>query len=561
MSAFVLLVWGQAAYAQTPAPGQGLPTRDEITRLVAPPPTTGPRLRVEGELERAPCPLADPAYADIRVTLSKVELGTLKGMTEADLAPVYASYLGVDRPISDICEIRDAVATELRRHGYLAAVQVPTQEIQDGTVRFEVLYARLTSIRVRGDAGRSERLVAAYLQQLTDDEVFNQNEAERYLLLARDLPGLDVRLALKPAGAPGEVYGEITVQRTPVEADLNIQNFGSTSTGRFGAQARVQFNGLTGYGDQTTLALYATEDPREQTVLQLGHEMRVGGEGLTFSGRYTYAWTRPDLNPDDDLIRGRTGLATIEARYPFLRSQARSLWLAGGIDVVDQTVRFADVEIAQDRLRVAYLRLDGDLLDYQVFDAPRWHAAWSVELRQGLGIGNATQGDEAVPASRGDADAEAGLVRASISAERVVYPNVTLAASAGGQYAFDPLLSFEEFSAGTYTIGRGYDPGTLIGDDGLGLSLELRLDRYAPMRAPLVLQPFVFADAARVWNRGQGSDELFSYGVGVRASYGGRFRLDLVYAVPTEAAGLLTEREDPRLLVSFTTKLWPWSID
>jgi hypothetical protein len=61
--------------------------------------------------------------------------------------------------------------------------------------------AKLVSIRVRGDAGRSERIIARYLEKLTRQEVFNRDEAERYLLLAGDLPGFDVRLALRrPAG-------------------------------------------------------------------------------------------------------------------------------------------------------------------------------------------------------------------------------------------------------------------------------------------------------------------------------------------------------------------------
>ena len=53
-----------------------------------------------------------------------------------------------------ICEIRDRAATILREAGYIAAVEVPEQRIADGTVRFQVLMARLVGLRVRGDAGR-----------------------------------------------------------------------------------------------------------------------------------------------------------------------------------------------------------------------------------------------------------------------------------------------------------------------------------------------------------------------------------------------------------------------
>ena len=75
--------------------------------------------------------------------------------------------------------------------------------------------ARLVGLRVRGDAGRAERIIARYLNKLTEQEVFNRYEAERYLLLAGDLPGYNVRLALRSAGAArGEVIGEVIGRRT-----------------------------------------------------------------------------------------------------------------------------------------------------------------------------------------------------------------------------------------------------------------------------------------------------------------------------------------------------------
>ena len=549
------------AFAQT---GQALPTRDELTGPAEIEPPQSSRLRVYGDIERAPCPLADPAYAAIRVDIDRATFAGLVEITPAELEPLYRPFLGPDRPISDVCEIRDSVATELRRRGYLAAVQVPPQEIDNGEVRFDILYARLTSIRVRGDAGSSERKIAAYLQRLTQDEVFNQRKAERYLLLARDLPGLDVRLTLKPTGRIGEVLGEVTVSRTPVEGDFNIQNLGAEDTGRFGAQARMRLNGLTGMGDQTTLALYSTTDIQEQQVVQLGHAFRLGDDGLELAARLTHAWTEPDLDPSEDLLHARTLFGNLEARYPTLLSQTANIFASVGLDYVDQSVEFDTFEIAEDRLRVLYLRVNGDLLEPNAAVAPRWRLAWSAEVRKGLDIFDASpapgQGSAtSTPTSRADGDPNGLSLRASANADLILTDHLTLAVGAMGQLSSDPLLSFEEFSVGNYTIGRGYDPGLLLGDDGAALSLELRLDRLAPYRG-VALQPFVFIDAAKVWNRGAEAESLVSVGAGLRASFNDRFRLDLTLAVPTEAAGLQLEREDPRLLISFTTRLWPWSL-
>ena len=280
-----------AAVVSAPALAQPTPapTREEIDR--PPPPSIEQpraRLSVEGGVERAPCALDRPEYQNIRFTLQDVAFDDLRGLTPEQLRPAWASFQGQELNVAAICEIRDRAATLLREAGYIAAVEVPEQRIADGRVRFTVLMAKLVEIRVRGEAGRSERLIAAYLNRLTGQEVFNRFDAERYLLLAGDLPGYEVRLALRSAGrARGEVIGEVTVVHRPVMVVLNVQNLGSRELGRWGALLRGQIYGLTGLGDRTTLAVFSTADTDEQQTIQVGHDFRVGSEGLAFGAQLT----------------------------------------------------------------------------------------------------------------------------------------------------------------------------------------------------------------------------------------------------------------------------------
>jgi hemolysin activation/secretion protein len=532
------------------------PTREEVSPPVAPAPA-GPRVRVDGGIERAPCPLDDPAYANLKVTVTAAVFNNLKGVSPEELAPAYRAYLAQERPISVVCDIRDAAATLLRNRGYLAAVQVPVQKIENGEVRFEVLYARLAAVRVRGEVGGAERLIASYLEPLTRQEVFNRIEAERSLLLVRDLPGYDVRLTLRPAGTgPGEVVGDVTVTRTPYVVDLNVQNLAGRDTGPWGAQLRAQFFGLTGLGDRTSIAFYSTADFDEQQILQLAHDFRIGGQGLTISSRFNYAWTEPDIvdaqgNPFP--VKARTLFANLEAGYPFLRTQAANLRGALGLDFVNQEVKSLGTFLNRDRLRVAYVRLDVDATDPRLGAAPGWRAAANVELRQGLDLFDARS---LLPRAFGDRTAT--LARMSAYGEARLAPNLSFSVAPRGQYAFDRLLSFERFSGGNYTIGRGYDPGTVIGDHGLGLAAELKVEQWTPFGGrQITLQPFAFADAARVWEKGGRSETLTSVGAGVRSGLFSRARLDATLAVPLERAGPQNRRGDVRFLVSLTTKLLP----
>lgn len=572
--AIALLAGGSAS-------AQIAPTREEVR----PPPMerdepSAARLTVEGGVERAPCALDRPEYREIRFTVTGAEFADLRGLDEEDLRPAYAPYLGREHPIAVICEIRDRAATILREAGYVAAVEVPEQRITDGVVRFQVLMAKLVGLRVRGNAGRSERAIARYLERLTGREVFNRYEAERYLLLAGDLPGLEVRLALRSAGAArGEVIGEVTVVRRTFQADVTVQNLGSRELGRWGALVRGQIFGLTGQGDRTTIAAFTTADTDEQQTLQIAHDFRVGGEGLALGGQLTYAWASPDLNLPGVTIDSRTLYATIEASYPFIRRQALTLRGALGLDFIDQDIDFNGIPLNRDRMRIAFLRADLNAVGLVPADprytlaAPRWRLSGSAEIRRGLDIFGASNGcgpgfvnclaPGVVPPTRLEGDPEAFVIRGGLYGEFRPVPSFTLALGLRGQWASDPLFSFEEFSAGNYTAGRGYDPGALLGDSGIGLQAELRYGGIVPAGPrDLAVEPFLFLDQAWAWNEDQffslPRQELTSIGGGVRAAYGDRFRIEVTLAEPLDRTPLQTRRGDTRLLVTLTARLWPW---
>ncbi|WP_242653285.1 ShlB/FhaC/HecB family hemolysin secretion/activation protein [Sphingomonas jatrophae] len=575
-----------AAGAQTAAPA--VPTREEVNRIPTGPTAQQPsRLSVEGGVERAPCPLAQERFAGVTITVNDVVFDNLKIVDPATLASAWEAYRGKTVPIATVCEIRDAAATILRRQGYLAAVQVPPQRIENGVVHFDVLMAKLVAVQVRGNPGKSEALIAAYLRRLTEEPVFNEQTAARYLLLARDIPGYDVRLTLKPAnGAPGEVIGEVAVVRTPVALDVNVQNYGSRDVGRFGGLIRGEAYDLLGLGDRLTLGYFGTADFKEQNVLQAGYDIRLGGEGLTLGGRFTYAWTRPDPDIVGGRLKAETMVAGAELSYPFVRREAGTLRGALGFEAINQDVRLAGIDLTRDRIRAAYARADFDLMDAGSIRStagyssaePRWRLAGSLEVRKGLGILGASDGcgappytacltAGAVPLSRVEGRPQAALVRFSGVGEVRPVPNIAFVLAPRAQYSSRPLLSYEEFSGGNYTVGRGYDPGSILGDRGIGFQSELRIGRAVPTaRDAFAVQPYGFFDAAWVWNRRQpvaplerDPQRLFSAGIGARVAYGDRARLDVTLATPLEKINGSDRRGDVRLLVSLTTRLLPWT--
>ena len=575
-SALVVAALPLAAQAQIATPQ--IPTREEIQRPapIAAPAPNEQIVAADDAIERAPCPLGNPEFANVRIALRSVEFSSVEGIDPAMLAPSWGGHVGQDLPISVVCDIRDRAATMLRSQGYLAAVRVPPQTIGDGIVKLDILAARMSRIEVRGDAGANEKLLQRYLTHLDDQPVFNILKAERYLLLARDIPGLSARLTLRPGAVPGEVVGEVTVDRTAAILDFNAQNFGSKDVGRWGGIARARVFGLTGMGDMTTASFYSTPDLDEQNVAQIAHEFRVGDEGLKFGASYTYAWTRPSVA--GLAIKSETQIISLFTSYPLVLTQARRLNIGGGFDLIDQDIGLGGVPINRDRLRVFNLRADASFTDPASVAGrdgyspakPRWYFGGSVEARQGVSFLGASDDcgptgaacflPGAIPLTRVEGKPDAFLVRANALAEWRPIKNFTFSLAPRGQWASDPLLAYEEFSGGNFTVGRGFDPGTVIGDSGVAVSVEARYGSLVPANTQSgALQPFVFFDAAWVWNKdlafaGLNPQKLYSAGGGIRLAYGDVGRLDLTVAVPLNRAGFLAQKPDPRFLVNFTTQ-------
>jgi hemolysin activation/secretion protein len=492
--------------------------------------------------------------------------------------------LGRELPLAVLCDIRSQANAILRSQGYLATVEIPEQNLSDGVADFGVVFGRLTGLRVRGDAGPSEAVVAAYLEKLTEQPVFNTNDAERYLLLADDLPGVNVRLSLRPAagGEPGDLLGEIAVVRRRGIVDLNVQNLGSRAIGRFGGLLRAEVYDLTGLGDRTSIGVFSTLEFTEQQTVQLGHDFAVGGDGLRVGGQLTYSETNPDLGLPGFDLQSETVLASAYASYPLERSRQSNKYLSAGFDIVDQNVDINGVALSRDRVRTLFARMSGDWTDersVQRLDGftpyePNLRARYGVEIRKGIGVFSSSPdcrtnplncfAGGAIPPSRIESNPTPFLVRFDAGLEYRPVPNFTFALDANGQVSSDPLPAFEEFAAGSFSIGRGYNPGAVLGDSGVGASLELRYGSLAPDTPEAVaVQPYVFTDVAFAWNedpsrRPLNPDRLWSAGGGIRATWGSKLQADVFVAVPIERPDLATELGDVRVMVSVTARLFPW---
>lgn len=541
------------------------PSRQEIERSNVPKQARPSSVRVEAgnALRPEPCPLRD---SDVRANITSVDF---TGPDGEELAPAIRALLaGVqapagERPISVVCDIRDDATARLRHEGYIAAVQIPPQRIETGHLQLQVITGHLIEVHMRGDAPPFRAELAARAEQLKALNPFNQFEAERILLLASDIPGVEVRLTLAPARTkPGELVGIISVYYQPFKLLANANNFGSRELGRTSLYGRAEMYGLTRSQDMTYLAASTTVDFHEQQVLQLGHVMGIGGSGMALGGHFAYAWSRPDvheIDPHDVLNLHSTSLiGRLEASMPFIRARRTSLDLRGGLELLQERTHSSFGLLTDDKLRVAFLRAESGFHQplFDGGDAYSIHGA--LELRKGLDILDASD-RYSLLASRVEGDPQAFVVRGELGGIARLPSVFSFSLDGQGQWANHPLLDFERYSLGNYTIGRGYDPGAVLADRAIALRPEIRANVL--QKPKTTVQLFGFYDNVWVTNLDRFSTDhgrrLASWGAGARAVISPYFLVEATYAKPLDRPFIGGPKPPARLLLSLTTVFSP----
>ena len=500
VTASALLAAGFAAAqtAQTQASG-GL-SREQVNpaQQVAPSRRQRP-VDVFSGPTREGCTLSDDPAASFvfKRGVIKDEAGIL---SEREKQAVLANVIGRTITPHELCDIRDRLAARIFRRGILARVNIPTQTISGGVVEFHIFAARIMAVRIDGDVGPVQGKIETYLNQLRRQKTFNLDQVQRWLLLANDLPGMQAVAAVVHSTAPGAPAGAldlvVTLRRTNIDETGLVANANAKTLGPWSGLVRVDLNSFTKLGEQTSIVAYSTLGNNRQEVVQLTESARIGSSGLYTQASFSFGRARPGnvLAPLD--LTGNSYVGAFEIDYPLVRLQRETLLVATGMDFVNQDTRLPNAQaLSDDALRVAWARVSGSI---SATDRP-WRdtlvsatADLTIQGRKGLQVLGASQ-PSAPGLSNSNGRADAWVVRADghaairIAPRDVKYLPVTFSAHFIGQWADRPLLGYEQQGIGNLTIGRGYDPSAVSGDEiiAAGFRRNASADRWSGPTCPL----------------------------------------------------------------------------
>jgi hemolysin activation/secretion protein len=501
-------------------PGAVQPGRDRPQP--EPPPVSDYNFSIEAP-HRSSVPRA---VDEIHFKLNDVKIVGAVTIPADTFRPLYQNLLGKDVTLANIYDVADGIERAYRAAGYpLVRAFVPPQRVKDGIFTIRIVEGYVSSVSVEGVDPKVQERIKAYLRNVEGEKPLKLATVERGLLLSNDLPGATATGVLRPApDAAGASDLVVSAAQPKFQGGIAGDNRGSRFSGIWTVSGDLEANSLIAGGDQLMGDVVASPNSLEQIGGDLRYRAPIGDDGMMGSliGRYTHGEPGSTLHAFGVLTDSFAFGPRIY--YPFIRSRETTLTMDAGFTVQDATVQAGTpvATLSHDRWRV----IDATI-SYLKGDLFRGSFGISANVSQGLPIFGASKTAVGLH-SRDGGDFEFTKISFGARYQRPLFGNFSFALSSQGQFSGNRLISGEQIAFGGSQIGRGYDPGAITGDNGIGGSAELRYNWNLAKPPLLSLQPFVFFDAAATWYNNSASspffdpsltsDNIASVGAGVRAA-------------------------------------------
>jgi hemolysin activation/secretion protein len=486
----------------------------------------------------------------IRVTLNRIDIESRTVLPGGVLQAHADSYTGREITGSEILQLASSLTAMYRNAGYiLSLVVVPPQSLSGGTLTLRVVEGYIDKVHIQaGDdvSAHVKEQLAAIGEKIRASRPVQGAVLERYLLIANDFPGVELRSVLAPAQAPGAADLTLIASVKKIEGFAAADNYGSKYLGPAEVGVEVAVNQLLGINDQWRFRGMSSGNS-ELAYAQLSYSQVVTTEGLRLSAAVSRARTRPGdiLTPFD--MHGNADTVTVSAAYPLLRTRNESLTARATYEHTDVQTDVLGTRVIEDHIRA--LRLG---LAWRVLDRLGGQNALDVDFSQGLG---GTQESDLLKSRAG---AKGVFNKLTFDYERTqpLAPNVALTVGLGGQWANTPLLSSEQYAVGGRRFGRAYEPAELVGERGLAFRAEPRYSGSSDFAGFRSWQLFAFYDIGKVWKVGStspgtpDSQSLASAGLGARLFLPRNVvaAVEIAWPLTKPIASYQPHGKDPRLL-------------
>lgn len=453
----------------------------------------------------------------IEATAGSIFIGSInviggKQIQNEVYAPAVEKFAGRSISAADLPTVAKSIADRARAQGYIfASALVPEQSVKMGILTVRIEEGAIDEVRIIGSKNKRLRKILEEIRCAAA----RKSDVERQLLLAGDLPGVEiVGTHYIREGEKGVLI--VTAREDRSRGSISGDNYGSSSFGPVRARLEVELTGLLDDGDALSTQVVATPfQPKELTYISARYSLPISAAGTQVALSASAGRTEPGFDGIAGLVVGRSRSVALSLSHPIIRSNAASLWVSSEVSYLNVEQEVLGILAQHDDIvtfsvaAIANVRFAGGRLSS------------SVGIVQGLNaLGANVAGDQL--SSRLDADGSFTKAQLWLNWDRSLGRGFSVRTAANAQFATSPLLSAQEIGIGGSGFGRGYDFSERFGDSGILGLIEVR--KYFDNPLPMIDwgRLYAFADGGYVYNlqSGFGDGALASAGAGIRAGVG-----------------------------------------
>lgn len=388
----------------------------------------------------------------------------------------------------------------------LVRVTVPEQRLTDGgALTLNIVDGYIGDLDLSAVPPRIAGRIRSLLTALVGKRGVTLGDIERKLLIAADLPGVQLQSTLREGAVPEATTLIITASSRAVTESLSIDNTLSDPLGRYAVSLGLNLNAWLGFGEQIYLRInalpnldkgFSVLDPTPRNrALTAGIIVPIGPDGLTVNIEATSARAAPRPTALDIGFASTFERIAWRLRYPVVRRRSLTLAAQIGFDVQEERIRLLppiDQPVSIDSLRI--VRLTGDI-DAALPGNGRVFASLSASLGiDALGARSASDAIGGVPLSRQGADAAFQSVSITAGVQQPLANFLALNFRTQAQSGFgQALVNAEQIGLAGPNALSAFAVGTLQGDDGYMIRGEAQFPLARGGLARLgVLAPYVF---------------------------------------------------------------------
>lgn len=472
------------------------------------------------------------------VNVSAIEFEGNSIYDDKTLSAYTKDLINKDIVLSDLFDVTQKITTLYRNDGYiLTTVVIPPQEIEkNGVAKIQIIEGYVGSYEIAGDTDQETVNITNILNKVTQQRPLNISKLERYLLLLNDLNGVTAKASFVPSDDDfGASHLVLNLTRKKTEASIQTNNMGSRFSGRDSVKLSGAYNNVFKHDEKITASYQrGTGNDGVLNSYVVSYNSLIHENGVTLNASIATTKTEIGGPLKASNIKGDSNNINVGVNWAYIRQRARNITLNAALSDARSTSTSDGAVLNKDRVQNLSLGALGQFTDTQGV------TAINLQVLQGLGLVDSDVNLQ----SRSFGETDATKIKFSLVRENLTPTNnLTIFTMMTGQYAFDDVLSADEFSFGGSTFGRGYESSEISGDSGVGISLETRYKKS--VRDNNQINKFVdayllygFVDFGQVHERdrddGRGSYNIsiLSAGVGARFDILNNGTLQMTYAKP-----------------------------